>query len=361
MVPGQASTIFGFARAIVRRKSDAKRRSCVDGPNAIDCLPLGIVLVYWLWSRRPLGDPVGSFRNELRVLGSATPARVAPANRLCANPPVFVSSAQKSVWIRENRSIGPSALAAAAHSHTCQEVRRRRRDVDFRPGRGRFLSLFAALLTGSAVVVFLQVLVDVALVSYIYLLLARTDRWPKQNHLPPVTRGRDRSFVSRRCRPPAWPGPTTYGPILVERGLGRAQLRGFRQLRQFGRFSGQLSSAGLGGASPTGPSPTGPSPTGPSPTVAASVAGANAIGLPDNAPSEAAQSRLADMQSARELALAACRKATRFASGAIRAVHTRDASRWELLFGQSEQSLREAQAVLGPFPAVYYAGFLARR
>ena len=112
-----------------------------------------------------------------------------------------------------------------------------------------------------------------------------------------------------------------------------------------------MSSAGLGGASPTGPSPTGTGLTSPS------VAGANAIGLPDNAP-EAAQSQLADMQSARELALAACRRATRFASGAVRAVHTRDASRWELLFGQSEQSLREAQAALGPFPAVYYAGFL---
>jgi translin len=73
---------------------------------------------------------------------------------------------------------------------------------------------------------------------------------------------------------------------------------------------------------------------------------------------EAALSRLEDMQSARELALAASRRATRFAGGAVRAVHTRDASRWEHLFSQSEQSLREAQAALSPFPNVYYAGFL---
>jgi translin len=64
------------------------------------------------------------------------------------------------------------------------------------------------------------------------------------------------------------------------------------------------------------------------------------------------------MQAAREVALAACRKATRFASGAIRAVHARDRSRWADLFGQSERSLREAQAALTLFPAIYYAGFL---
>ena len=64
------------------------------------------------------------------------------------------------------------------------------------------------------------------------------------------------------------------------------------------------------------------------------------------------------MQSAREIALAACRKATRFASGAVRAVHTGEPSRWQALFAQSEQSVREAQVALGPFPAIYYAGFL---
>ncbi len=85
--------------------------------------------------------------------------------------------------------------------------------------------------------------------------------------------------------------------------------------------------------------------------------GPGAIGLPESE-AEAVLSRLASVQSAREVALAACRKATRFAGGAIRAVHTRERSRWEQLFGQSEQSLREAQSALGPFPAVYYAGFL---
>ncbi len=88
-----------------------------------------------------------------------------------------------------------------------------------------------------------------------------------------------------------------------------------------------------------------------------SAGATGAIGLPEDVP-EAALSRLADIQSARELALSACRRTTRCASGAVRAVHTRDALRWQELFSQSEQSLREAQTALNPFPAVYYAGFL---
>ena len=101
------------------------------GPTLLIACLWGIVLAYWLWSRRPLGDPVGSFRNELRVLGSATPARVAPANRLCASPPMFVSSrAKKFVDAREVVE-RPVPVAAAARRHTRQEVRRRRRDVIF--------------------------------------------------------------------------------------------------------------------------------------------------------------------------------------------------------------------------------------
>ena len=53
---------------------------------------------------------------------------------------------------------------------------------------------------------------------------------------------------------------------------------------------------------------------------------------------------LASTQSAREQALAGCRRAIRFAGSAIRAVHARDLSRWEALFDQSAQALREAQS-----------------
>jgi translin len=112
-----------------------------------------------------------------------------------------------------------------------------------------------------------------------------------------------------------------------------------------------LTSAGVTGPGPADPNSARPEAARPN------LIPANGIGLPEAAP-EAALSRLADMQSAREIALAACRRTIRFAGGAVRAVHTRDPSRWESLFSQSERSLREAQAALGPFPAVYYAGFL---
>jgi len=89
----------------------------------------------------------------------------------------------------------------------------------------------------------------------------------------------------------------------------------------------------------------------------AALSGSEAIGLAVSA-TEAVAAQLALAQSAREVALAACRKATRHAGSAIRAVHTREGSRWEVLFAQSEQALREAQAALREFPAICYAGFL---
>lgn len=79
--------------------------------------------------------------------------------------------------------------------------------------------------------------------------------------------------------------------------------------------------------------------------------------MPENI-ADMVSSSLAAVQSAREVGLAACRRAIRSAGGAVRAVHTRQPSRWDELFGQSERSLREAQVALEPFPAVYYAGFL---
>jgi hypothetical protein len=144
------------------------------GPTLLIACLWGVVLVYWLWSRRPLGDPVGSFRNELRVLGSATPARVAPANRLSPSPTLFVSPTYKGFIDRGGPVGRPVPLAAAARSHTRQELHRRRRDVIFVLAVAALLSLFAAVLTGSTAVVFLQVLIDLALVTYVYLLLTRT-------------------------------------------------------------------------------------------------------------------------------------------------------------------------------------------
>jgi hypothetical protein len=165
------------------------------GPTLLIACLWGVVLVYWLWSRRPLGDPVGSFRNELRVLGSATPARVAPANRLHATSPAFVTAAQKRVVDPREPVSRPVPLAAAARTHTHHEVRRRRRDVIFVLAVAALLSLFAAVLTGSTLVIFLHVLVDLSLVTYVYLLLTRT-AGAQRTMSGPGFRDRGNSFVS---------------------------------------------------------------------------------------------------------------------------------------------------------------------
>lgn len=67
---------------------------------------------------------------------------------------------------------------------------------------------------------------------------------------------------------------------------------------------------------------------------------------------------LAAVHAAREASLGACRRAIRYAGSAVRAVHTRQADRARSLLAQSEEAVREAQAALGPFPAIAYAGFL---
>ncbi len=67
---------------------------------------------------------------------------------------------------------------------------------------------------------------------------------------------------------------------------------------------------------------------------------------------------LAAVHAAREASLAACRRAIRYAGSAVRAVHTRQPEQAQRLLAQAEQAVREAQAALGPYPAVAYAGFL---
>jgi translin len=61
---------------------------------------------------------------------------------------------------------------------------------------------------------------------------------------------------------------------------------------------------------------------------------------------------------ARETALPACRRTIRSAGSAIRAVHRLEPEHANELADEAERSLREAQEVLRPFPAVAFAGFL---
>jgi translin len=61
---------------------------------------------------------------------------------------------------------------------------------------------------------------------------------------------------------------------------------------------------------------------------------------------------------AREAALPACRRAIRAAGSSIRAVHCLDAARAAALVAECEAAIREAQGLLGPFPALAQAGYL---
>jgi translin len=67
---------------------------------------------------------------------------------------------------------------------------------------------------------------------------------------------------------------------------------------------------------------------------------------------------LAGANRARERALPACRRAIRAAGSSVRAVHRLDPGEAARLAGESEAAVREAQAVLVPFPALAHAGFL---
>ncbi len=63
-------------------------------------------------------------------------------------------------------------------------------------------------------------------------------------------------------------------------------------------------------------------------------------------------------QQARELALAACRRAIRACGLAIRAVHRCDPEETRLRTEEAERALRQAQEALAPHPRLAQAGFL---
>jgi len=70
------------------------------------------------------------------------------------------------------------------------------------------------------------------------------------------------------------------------------------------------------------------------------------------------QVELAATHAAREKALPACRRVIRASGSSIRAVHRLEPERAAELAGEAEDALREAQAVLEPFPAIAHVGFL---
>jgi hypothetical protein len=147
----------------------------------------GVVVVYWVWSRRPaFGDSVGLFRNELQALEHAGPTRVLPANR--RRPlPYTVSAATYSLAeplvepgplsagpLPVGAGSLPAALAAATLSAKRLKARRRRRDVLSVLLVAVVVSAIASALSRSVVALSLQALSDLALGAYAYLLVTMT-------------------------------------------------------------------------------------------------------------------------------------------------------------------------------------------
>jgi len=170
----------------------------------------GVVLAYWLWSRRPTtADTVGVFRRELRVLQYATPSMVVPANRRCPDGAATVVpgvaygmavSAETATVTRTTRRPMPapprpyghlrnvaapgarpasgrlgvparSPLEAAALGYRRAAMRRRRRDLLCALGLLVLLTLLVAVLTGSALAIVAQLLADIVAAGYVYLLV----------------------------------------------------------------------------------------------------------------------------------------------------------------------------------------------
>ena len=138
----------------------------------------GAVLAYWLWTRRPASDTVGAFHRELQVLQRATPARVAPANRLAPPhlpeehlaPTIERFAATRPGPSQVAGAALPPQVAAAAAINKRSELRRRRRDVLTLLAVVAVITLFAAVLSGSTVAIAFQVSSDLALAVYMYLL-----------------------------------------------------------------------------------------------------------------------------------------------------------------------------------------------
>jgi translin len=73
---------------------------------------------------------------------------------------------------------------------------------------------------------------------------------------------------------------------------------------------------------------------------------------------DAMLAELGAVNSAREVALAACRRTIRASGSSIRAVHRLEVERAETLAGDADSALREAQVAVARYPAVAFAGFV---
>ncbi len=179
------------------------------------------VLAYWLWTRRPAtADTIGVFRRELRVLRQATPARVAPANRMAPSRPApAVGAVELGLGNPETGLPLAEHLAVTAANHRRSVMRRRRRDVLSALGGAAVVLLLLAMLTGSTALIGLDVVADLAFGGYVLLLVRAAGARPaasvpREARAPRRARAaaRQGEATRRRSRPTEWLEPTEAEP-----------------------------------------------------------------------------------------------------------------------------------------------------
>ena len=187
----------------------------------------GGFLVYWLWTRRPsAGDSIESFRYELLVLERATPARVLPANRRRSVPvpfdypefslsPAHVLACPPAPVLSTSATSFSASLLAASRKYQRMETRRRRRDVLSVLMGTVLVTLAVALVTGSAVVLCFQLVADVMLAAYVYMLVRTSGASSDAREL--------RARSAREDPRAAGVGHEGYDQIVA--GLGRPELQ----------------------------------------------------------------------------------------------------------------------------------------
>lgn len=144
------------------------------------------VLVFWLRSRNQgqgaFADSVGTFHRHLRSIERTAPVAIPPANRLRSvtssspSPPSQRRYPTASPTIPMARPVGarpPAAGRVAPPPGLARrrEQRRRRRDVLFGLTVAFVVTLLLAVATGSSAMLYLQLLSDAALASYVALLV----------------------------------------------------------------------------------------------------------------------------------------------------------------------------------------------
>jgi hypothetical protein len=188
----------------------------------------GVLLVSWLRSRTEgtFSDSVVTFRRHLTVLERATPATVAPANRLRTGPiagrsrSAHRSPARPGAATRSGSTIHPVSgglRPPSAARLRRRQVQKRRRDVFFALLAAVVGTFLLCIIPGLSLLWPVQAALDLVFVGYVALLIRlrnlAAERELKLTFLPQQSRSPRRP----RSRPAYDLGRAGYGEMALRR------------------------------------------------------------------------------------------------------------------------------------------------